>query len=110
MSVLPCVLGFAGTIYGATAVVSGTVFVALAARLSRSRGADRRAAHRLFVFSISYLFLLFAALLADHQIDRWSKTAAACGARIYYGPAHAEHLTFPVRAICGDTRSTAGEA
>jgi protoheme IX farnesyltransferase len=70
-SVLPCVLGFAGAIYGATVVVSGTVFIALATRLSRSRGADRRAAHRLFVFSISYLFLLFAALLADHQINRW---------------------------------------
>ena len=109
-SVLPCILGFGGTIYGATAVVSGTVFIALAVRLSRSRGTDRRAAHRLFVFSISYLFLLFAALLADCQIDRWSKTAAACGARIYYGPAHAELLTFPVRAICGATRSTAGEA
>jgi protoheme IX farnesyltransferase len=110
MSVLPCVLGFAGAIYGATAVVSGTVFIALVARLSGSRGADRRAAHRLFVFSISYLFLLFAALLADHEFDRWSKTAATCGTRIYYGPAHAEHLTFPVRAICGATRSTAGEA
>jgi protoheme IX farnesyltransferase len=109
-SVLPCVLGFAGTVYGATAVISGTVFIALAARLSRSRGVDRRSAHRLFVFSISYLFLLFAALLADHQIDRWSTTVAACGARSDHGAAHAELMTFPVRAICGSTRSTAGEA
>jgi protoheme IX farnesyltransferase len=109
-SVLPYVLGFAGTIYGATAIVSGSFFIALAARLSRSRGADRRAAHRLFIFSISYLFLLFAALLADHQIDRWSTMVAACGARIDRGPAHAERLASPVRAICGSTRSTAGEA
>ena len=35
-------------------------------QLNRSIGADRRAAHRLFVFSISYLFVLFAALLVDH--------------------------------------------
>jgi heme o synthase len=109
-SVLPCVLGFAGTIYGATAVVSGTVIIALAARLSRSRGADRRAAHRLFVFSISYLFLLFAALLADHQIDRWSTTVAACGARIDHSSAYAERLASPVRAICRSTRFTVREA
>ena len=47
-------------------------------RLSRSREADRRAAHRLFVFSIVYLFVLFAALLADHSSDRWSPAARAC--------------------------------
>ena len=35
---------------------------------------DRRAAHRLFVFSISYLFVLFAALLADHN----RATTSAC--------------------------------
>jgi protoheme IX farnesyltransferase len=109
-SLLPCVLGFAGTIYGATAVVSGTVIIALAARLSRSRGADRRAAHRLFVFSISYLFLLFAALLADHQIDRWSTTVAACGARIDHSSANAERLASPVRAVCRSTRFTVREA
>jgi heme o synthase len=109
-SVLPCALGFAGTIYGATAVVSGTVFIALGAQLSMSHGADRRAAHCLFVFSISYLFLLFAALLADHQIERWSTTVPTCGARIGHGHAHAERLTFGVRAICGSTRFTVGEA
>jgi protoheme IX farnesyltransferase len=94
-SVLPWVLGFAGTIYGATAVVSGTIFIALAVRLSRSRGSDRRAAHRLFVFSISYLFLLFAALLADHQIGRWSTTYGA-------GIAHAKCLICPARFNVGE--------
>jgi heme o synthase len=108
-SVLPCVHGFAGTIYGATAVVGGTVFIALAARLSRSRGADRRTAHRLFVFSISYLFLLFAALLADRQMDRWSTTVAEIGAWIDHGPAHAERPTSPVRVIRGSARFTTGE-
>src|SRR6201999_1982207 len=35
-SLLPWALGFGGTIYGATAVISGAVFVVLAARLSRA--------------------------------------------------------------------------
>jgi protoheme IX farnesyltransferase len=70
VSVLPWALGFAGTIYAATAVVSGAIFVALALRLRRSGDADRRNASRLFVFSIFYLFVLFAALLADHSGDR----------------------------------------
>ena len=65
ISVLPWVLGFAGAIYGATAVICGAVLVALAWQLHRSRNADRRAAHRLFGFSILYLFTLFAALLLD---------------------------------------------
>src|SRR6202790_3210387 len=63
ISVLPWLLGFAGPIYGATAIVCGGLFVGLALRLDRSGKADRKAAHRLFAFSIAYLFLLFAALL-----------------------------------------------
>ena len=63
ISLLPWALGFAGAIYGATAAVCGAAFVALALRLARSREADRRPAHRLFAFSILYLFVLFAALL-----------------------------------------------
>ena len=65
ISVLPSVLGFAGAIYGATAVICGAVFVALAWRLHRSTATDRVAANRLFAFSIFYLFALFAALLAS---------------------------------------------
>jgi heme o synthase len=64
-SLLPPVLGFAGTLYGATAVLCGALFLRLAFQLHRNHE-GRPAAHRLFVFSISYLFLLFAALLADH--------------------------------------------
>src|SRR6266436_860072 len=65
-SLLPCVLGFAGAFYGAIAAISGALFIALALRLSRSRRGDAPVAQRLFVFSIAYLFLLFAALLAGH--------------------------------------------
>jgi protoheme IX farnesyltransferase len=77
VSVLPWVLGFAGTIYAATAVVGGAIFVALALRLRRSGDADRRDASRLFAFSIVYLFVLFAALLADHGGDRRPSTSSA---------------------------------
>ena len=67
ISVLPWALGFAGVIYGAIAAVCGAMFVVLALRLAQElREADRRAAHRLFVFSILYLFVLFAALLVNH--------------------------------------------
>ena len=65
-SELPWVLGFAGMAYGAIAAICGALFLLLAFQLNRSSEADRRAAHRLFVFSITYLFVLFASLLIDH--------------------------------------------
>jgi protoheme IX farnesyltransferase len=77
ISVLPWALGFAGMIYAATAVICGAIFVALALRLRRSGDAERRDASRLFAFSIFYLFVLFAALLADHSGDRRSSTSPA---------------------------------
>jgi protoheme IX farnesyltransferase len=69
VSLLPWALGFAGAIYGATAVLCGTAFVTLALRLVGSNETDR---HRLFAFSILYLFLLFAALCAGNDGSRWS--------------------------------------
>jgi protoheme IX farnesyltransferase len=66
-SALPWALGYAGMVYGAAAVTCGAIFVALALQLARRSETGRRAAHRLFVFSIFYLFLLFAALLVDHR-------------------------------------------
>src|ERR1700722_5404978 len=71
-SILPWVLGFAGGAYGAVAGIAGAIFIALAVQLSRSGEADRRAAHRLFLFSITYLFVLFAAFLVNHAGGRWS--------------------------------------
>jgi heme o synthase len=66
-SELPWILGFADATYGAIAAVCGTLFFLLAHQLNRSRDVDRRAAQRLFAFSIFYLFVLFAALLIDHR-------------------------------------------
>ena len=65
-SELPWVLGFVGVTYGAIAAICGALFLLLAFQLNRSSEADRRAAHRLFVFSIPYLFMVFATLLIDH--------------------------------------------
>src|SRR5262249_8231904 len=62
---LPWAFGYAGAIYGAVAAIAGAVFVTLALRLRRAGAFYRRAAYRLFGFSIAYLFVLFAALLAD---------------------------------------------
>jgi heme o synthase len=65
ISVPPWVLGFAGAIYGATAVGFGAVMLLLALRLRRSLIAEQQAARHLFAFSIFYLFVLFAVLLVD---------------------------------------------
>jgi heme o synthase len=90
-SELPWVLGFAGTLYGAIATICGAVFVLLALQLNRSIGADRRTAHRLFVFSIFYLFVLFAALLVNHGRGSFSLMRPSIGG-CTAGTLHAELL------------------
>ena len=65
ISVPPWVLGFAGAIYGATAVGFGAVMRLLALRLRASSIAEQQAARHLFAFSILYLFVPFAVLLVD---------------------------------------------
>jgi protoheme IX farnesyltransferase len=78
-SELPWVLGFVGTVYGAIAAVCGSLFLQLAIRLNRSIGNDRRTAHRLFVFSIFYLFVLFAVLMVDHGRGSFSLMRSSIG-------------------------------
>src|SRR5262249_16552979 len=77
ISVVPWALGFAGAIYGATALLGGPAFIALALRLVGSNESDRGPAHRLFTFSILYLSLLFAALCAGNGAGRWSLVVSA---------------------------------
>ena len=84
-SALPWVLGFAGAAYATTAAICGAVLVVLALQLCRSGESDRRAAHRLFVFSITYLFVLFAALLIDHGHGPSLSTLAPQDARASAG-------------------------
>ena len=66
-SELPWWLGFAGPMYGVTTAVCGALFLVLAHRLNKSSAVDRSAPHRLFLFSIAYLFVLFAVLMVDHS-------------------------------------------
>src|SRR6266403_780936 len=96
---LPWVLGFAGTVYGAIAAICGGLFLLLAGQLNRSTGADRRAAHRLFVFSIAYLFVLFAALLIDHGGQSFSFMRSSHDGRTVRS-VHAELLPGAVRSAC----------
>jgi protoheme IX farnesyltransferase len=78
ISLLPCALGFAGPFFGMTAVTCGAILLALAFQLHRSKGTDRRVAHRFFAFSILYLFVLFATLLASNLGYRLSSALLAC--------------------------------
>ena len=66
VSLAPFFLGVVGPVYGAVATVLGLVFLALAWRLWREDGQTR--APRLFAFSIVYLFVLFATMLAEHLV------------------------------------------
>jgi heme o synthase len=95
ISLLPWLLGFAGAIYGTTAALCGAIFIALALRLVRSSEADRRPAHRLFAFSIVYLFVLFAALLAGIGAERWSLFVCVRTAPAAVGPAAAPPCITP---------------
>jgi protoheme IX farnesyltransferase len=111
ISVLPSVLGFAGVIYGATAVICGAIFVALAWRLHRSMATNRVAANRLFAFSIFYLFALFAALLASSG-NRLSDPLAAHAVPRAAGSATAEFLPHIAQAAghpAGNSRSISAD-
>jgi heme o synthase len=66
----PWLFGYAGLIYGLTAVAAGAVMAHLAWQLHRlgDTPAGDRAAKRLFGLSILYLSLLFAVLLIDDRL------------------------------------------
>ena len=72
IGVSPTLFGFAGLAYGAVALVCGAVMIALAWRVYRERSgpAAPSAAKKLFAFSLLYVFVLFAALLADNMLAR----------------------------------------
>jgi protoheme IX farnesyltransferase len=64
VTVLPVAIGMSGWLYLAGAVALGAGFVGFAWRLRR----DSRWAMPTFKYSIAYLFLLFALLLADRAV------------------------------------------
>ena len=73
LGALPVFTGLGGVVYAVVSVILGVAFLYLAARVWRSDAGDAGAAPAslkkakgLFGFSILYLFLLFAALIAEH--------------------------------------------
>jgi heme o synthase len=71
-ALLPYVIGLGGLTYLAVSAVLGAVFLALAVQVYRVReGREADAvAKRLFLFSILYLFALFAVLLVERTVAR----------------------------------------
>ena len=66
VSLIPYFLGATGLLYAAGAAVLGLAFIASAVRVMREPdAADDQAARAMFKFSLLYLFLIFALLLAD---------------------------------------------
>ncbi len=72
VGVLPWMMGFASSVYGAISITGGIGMLALAVQVYRKRiapGADR-VAMQLFGFSILYLFALFAVIVAERLFAR----------------------------------------
>jgi heme o synthase len=109
VAILPWALGFAGTIYGAAAV-GGGILIVLAVQLGRSSEVDRRAAHRLFAFSVVYLFVIFATLLASNGGSRWSHRLSAQAAPPNGGSMDVESRPHLVRAARNPSGLRAEEA
>ena len=65
VGIAPWVLGYAGALYGLTALGTGAIMLAMALQVHREQPPADRAARNLFAFSILYLFLLFAVLLVE---------------------------------------------
>ena len=75
VTLLPWVAGMSGLCYLGGALVLGIAFVWQAWRLLDPP--DERYAMRVFGYSIAYLMMLFALLLADHWLAPWLRPAAA---------------------------------
>jgi protoheme IX farnesyltransferase len=67
-SFVPNVIHMSGWIYGSIAVVTGASFLFLAWRLYRTRDTltMKKVARSLFTYSLSYLAVIFLALITDH--------------------------------------------
>ncbi len=70
LSLAPVALGFGGLVYAVIALLGGLGMLAFSVQVLRNREgeAEKRAAMGMFAFSILYLFLLFAALLAEQGL------------------------------------------
>jgi protoheme IX farnesyltransferase len=77
-AMLPTWLSFSGLVYTSVAVLTGVSFIFLSWRLLRTREdvAMRKAARVLFNYSLSYLFILFLAVLTDNLLTRFGAFGA----------------------------------
>jgi protoheme IX farnesyltransferase len=66
VSLAPTLLGAVGWLYGVSAIVLSAIFIASSVRVLVS--ASHRPARQMFAYSILYLFLLFALMLADRLV------------------------------------------
>ncbi len=73
-SALPMLTGLGGLVYAATAAVAGAVLLGLSVDVCRlgDETKSRTASGRLFGFSILYLFVLYAALMAEWALRFWA--------------------------------------
>jgi heme o synthase len=71
-SLVPVAIGMSGWLYGAVAAATGAWFLVLAGRLLPLAGVGmKKVARSLFGYSLSYLFVIFLALLADRALAGW---------------------------------------
>lgn len=69
VTLVPWLLGAAGRVYAAGALLLSAIFTGAAIKVWRDDG--DRSARRLFTFSLLYLFLIFSLLLVDHAGRGW---------------------------------------
>jgi protoheme IX farnesyltransferase len=67
VTIMPYLIGMSGLIYLAAAVILGSYFLYYAIRMYRDHD-DEKLPMAMFRYSITYLGLLFAALLVDHYL------------------------------------------
>ena len=73
-TLVPSFIGMSGALYTAVAVVTGAAFLYLSVRLYRAHDAAmKKVARSVFTFSLSYLFVIFLALMTDRvaQVAGW---------------------------------------
>ncbi|MEM8615548.1 MAG: heme o synthase [Pseudomonadota bacterium] len=78
LGLVPVLTGLAGLVYGIVAAVLGSIFLALAIRILMSRAGEadagapeQKLAMGTFLFSILYLFALFAALILERGMGMY---------------------------------------
>ena len=70
LGVVPWFMGFAGLTYGIVSAIGGAIFLGMALRIYRAGDApgSEKPARQLFLYSIFYLFALFAVLLIENRV------------------------------------------